>query len=270
MSMSGMMNNDCNMSEEMHLLESARGGVEPLPSNKLLARKNSQMEADKGIFVSKRMGVAVALLWVGSLGFVARTGKDPLELDEDNGATTAVSGDTPSMFKRTHLSINAIKEGIWLERTFGFGQPMNEYWNEGSGENSLDEQFGMDADSQWEEQALSGIDLFCLSLSLSLSFFLCDSDICFIHWFCWLDFFFVMMHRRGWYFTYIDSFCSKQTNKCVTKVITTMTSRFVLQDPSSRGPTWERPTFTIGTSSRAVRLLREIMELIIGGMSFIS
>jgi hypothetical protein len=185
MSMSGMMNND-NMSEEMHLLESARGGVEPLPSNKLLARKNSQMEADKGIFVSKRMGVAVALLWVGSLGFVARTGKDPLELDEDNGAT-AVSGDTPSMFKRTHLSINAIKEGIWLERTFGFGQPMNEYWNEGSGENSLDEQFGMDADSQWEEQALSGIDLFSLSRCLSFCF---DSDIGFMHWFCWLDFFF--------------------------------------------------------------------------------
>ena len=39
-----------------------------------------------------------------------------------------VSGSEMTMFKRTHLSIDAIKEGVWLSSKLGMGQAVDQYW----------------------------------------------------------------------------------------------------------------------------------------------
>ena len=63
-----------------------------------------------GVFVSARVAIVLGVCWVASLGFVSRTGSNPLEA-QLNEVKSAASPTTLSMMKRTHLSTDSIKEG---------------------------------------------------------------------------------------------------------------------------------------------------------------
>jgi len=79
------------------------------------------------------LGISVTCRLKGG-GDVSR----PTELAESMDAQTMdISGRTLSMMKRTHLSINAIKEGIWLQDVLGFGVAAEEYFFNSSGNSYL-------------------------------------------------------------------------------------------------------------------------------------
>lgn len=110
-----------------------------------------------GVFLSYKVGAAVALGWLASLGYVARTKVDVLELSNtDEPGSAKADPNALSMMKRTHLSINAIKEGQWLEDSIGFGSATDEYWVNSSGFSTLSAKYGGDKHESFEEEALKG------------------------------------------------------------------------------------------------------------------
>lgn len=142
----------------------------------------------RGVFLSWRVAIVLGLCWVASLGFVARTGVDPLELANKD---KSYDPDFLTMMKRTHLSIDAIRggksaivfqpshpliglalEGTWLQTHLGFGDGTTEYWFNYTGTQSLDH-FDIDKRSTYKKEALKGlwwlaILVFCVISSLIL------------------------------------------------------------------------------------------------------
>jgi hypothetical protein len=107
-------------------------------SGQLLGREPQLRNEKKSLYQS------LAVTLVGGLGLVAaastylghekkRAKAQFWSPDVGNKATA----NSLTMFKRTHLSIDAIREGEWLMTKVGLGQKLDEYWFNGTGSSSL-------------------------------------------------------------------------------------------------------------------------------------
>jgi hypothetical protein len=69
------------------------------------------------------------------------------------------------MFKRTHLSIDAIREGDWLVEKMDMGQVVRQYFTNSTASVSIDRR---DDRSSWEEEAMKGHGHNALKLCASI------------------------------------------------------------------------------------------------------
>ena len=83
-------------------------------------------------------------------------------------AKSTPTGAQLTMFKRTHLSIDAIKEGEWLKTNVGLGTDKNEYWFNGSGSITIDRDGNRSA---FYEEAMKGHDHNALKICAARSEF---------------------------------------------------------------------------------------------------
>jgi transcription initiation factor TFIID subunit TAF12 len=77
------------------------------------------------------------------------------------------------MFKRTHLSIDAIREGDWLVEKMDMGQVVRQYFTNSTASVSIDRR---DDRSSWEEEAMKGHGHNALKLCASRSEFTWNSQ----------------------------------------------------------------------------------------------
>jgi len=91
--------------------------MEGAPSNPPAAAGGAE---SRGLFLTWKVVAGVGLMWVASLSVAARSGQDPLMLKAlADGA--AANPTTLAMMKRTHLSIDSIKEGDTKKKSFKRG-----------------------------------------------------------------------------------------------------------------------------------------------------
>lgn len=117
------------------------------------------------IFASVFAAVAMAAV-VGTAAVHRLSSRTASTGEDGNGADFRASslpvytpdytdGNSLIMMKRTHLSLNAIKEGLWLETKIGLGQGQTEYFFNSSGGNHLHEGHGNATYPHHENEAMA-------------------------------------------------------------------------------------------------------------------